>query len=217
MSDFYAARRAMVDCQVRPSDVTRFAIIGAMLDVPRELFVPRAQRPVAYGDLQVEIAPGRVMLDPRTFAKMLDAADIRDDDLVLDVGAGSGYSSVVAARMAAAVVALEEDPALAAQAAERIAGLEVDNVIVETGPLAGGHPASGPYDVILVEGAIETEPHALLDQLKVGGRLVAIHMSGALGQCRIYTRAAGSASFRNAFDASAPVLPGFNAVAVFEF
>lgn len=215
MSDFYAARQAMVDCQVRPSDVTRFAIIEAMLAIPRERFVPHAQRAIAYADFQIEIAPGRVMLDPRTFAKMLDAADIRSDDLVLDVGAGTGYTSIVAARMAAAVVALEEDPTLAAQAAERVTALEVHNVIVETGRLVDGAPSSGPYDVILVEGAIEVDPHALLGQLKEGGRLVAIHVEGPLGQCRVHTRSAGTLSQRRVFDAAAPVLPGFNAVPVF--
>lgn len=217
MTDFEAARRAMVDCQVRPSDVTRFAIIAAMLDVPREKFTPRAQRAVAYADAQIPLAPGRVLLDARTFAKMLEAAEIMPGDLVLDVGAAYGYSSVVAARIAAAVVALEADETLAAHAAELVPGEGAHNVILETGPLAAGAPGSGPYDVILVEGAVEIVPEALLSQLKDGGRLVAIVMDGPLGQARVFTRAGDAVSSRRAFDATAPVLPQFDAVESFSF
>ncbi len=217
MTDFDKAREAMVDSQVRPSDVTRFAIIAAMLDVPREKFVPRAQRAVAYADAQIPLAPRRVLLDARTFAKMLEAAEIGSGDLLLDVGAGYGYSAIVAARIAAAVVALEEDATLVAHAAELVPALAAHNVIVETGPLAAGAPASGPYDVILVEGAVEAVPETLLAQLKDGGRLVAIVMEGPLGQARVFTRAGDAVSSRRAFDATAPVLPGFDVARTFAF
>jgi len=217
MSDFSKAREAMVDSQVRPSDVTRFSIIAAMLDVPREKFVPRAHRAVAYADAQVPLAPGRVLLDARTFAKMLEAAEIGADDVVLDVGAGYGYSSVVAARIAAAVVALEEDETLSAHAAELIPGAGAHTVIVETGPLTAGAAAAGPYDVILVEGAVEKVPEALLAQLKDGGRLVAIILDGPVGKAQVFTRAGETVSARWAFDAAAPLLPGFDVAKTFAF
>lgn len=116
MIDFAAAREVMVDRQVRPADVTLYPIIDAMLAVPREEFVPEALRPVAYFGDHVPLAAGRVLLDPRVFGKLLDGLNIGPSDLVLDVGCGMGYSSAVIARMAEAVVALEEDPALAADA-----------------------------------------------------------------------------------------------------
>lgn len=217
MIDFAAAREAMVDCQVRPSDVTSYTIISAMLTVPREDFVPEAQRAVAYAGEEVPLAPGRVVLDPRVFAKMLDAIDIGPKDLVLDVGSGLGYSAAVIADMAEAVIALEEDPDLARAAEAALAAQGVDNAVVETRPLAGGVPEHGLYDAIVVEGGAERLPEALLDQLKPGGRIVAIFMEGALGQVRLGVKSERGVAWRRAFDASAPVLPGFAAVKAFEF
>jgi protein-L-isoaspartate(D-aspartate) O-methyltransferase len=217
MIDFAAAREAMVDCQVRPSDVTLYPIISAMLAVPREDYVPAAMRPVAYLGANVPLAPGRVVIDPRVFAKMLDAIAIGPTDLVLDVGCGMGYSAAVIARMAEAVIALEEDEDLAAEAESALSAHGVDNVAVETGPLAGGVPAHGLYDAIVIEGAVERLPEALADQLKPGGRIVAIFMDGALGQARLGLRTAGGVAWRWAFDATAPVLPGFAAAKAFEF
>ena len=215
MIDFTAARTSMVDCQVRPADVTRYAVIDAMLGVPREMFVPNAMRPVAYADMQVPLAPGRVLLDARSFAKMLDAIELKAGELVLCVGAGYGYPAAVAARIAGTVVALEENQDLAQQLAEAMAALDADNVLIERGPLVGGSPANGPYDVILIEGGVETIPQALLDQLADGGRLGAIKMQGVIGQGRIWRRSGDSVSSVPAFDASAPVLPGFDAVRSF--
>jgi protein-L-isoaspartate(D-aspartate) O-methyltransferase len=217
MIDYDAAREAMVEGQVRPADVTRRDIQAAMLEVPRERFVPAALRPIAYADTQPRIAPGRALLDARTFAKMLDAAEPGPDDLVLDVGCGYGYSSMVAAKVAAAVVALEENPDLADRASALLAELGADNVVVERGALTDGAAGSGPYDVILIEGAIETPPVRLLDQLKDGGRLVAVWAAGPAGQARLYRRAGDAISHRRVFDAVAPVLPGFDAPRGFTF
>lgn len=158
MIDFAAAREVMVDRQVRPADVTLYPIIDAMLAVPREEFVPEALRPVAYFGDHVPLAAGRVLLDPRVFGKLLDGLNIGPSDLVLDVGCGMGYSSAVIARMAEAVVALEEDPALAADAERLLSAHAADNVMVETGPLAVGNPGHAPYDVVIFEGAVEQIP-----------------------------------------------------------
>lgn len=211
MTDFAQRRIMMVDTQVRPNDVTKYPIIDAMLAVPREAFVPVASREAAYVGGNLEIAPGRVMLEPRTLAKMLDALDIVPTDLVLDVGCGFGYSAAVIARLAEAVVALEEDPVLAAEAQARLSAEGADSAAVVTGPLAEGAPKHGPYDVIVIEGAAETVPRALLEQLKEGGRIGCVFMEGALGTCRIGHKRDGTVSWRFAFNATAPVLPGFAA------
>jgi protein-L-isoaspartate(D-aspartate) O-methyltransferase len=215
MIDFAAARRAMVDCQVRPADVTRYAVIEALLAVPRELFVPSAMRPLAYAEMQVPLAPGRVLLDARSFAKMLDVVELRAGELALCVGSGYGYPAAVAARIAGTVVALEENDGLAQHMTEAISTLGLDNVLLERGRLADGAARNGPYDVILLEGGVETVPQVLLDQLADGGRLAAIVMSGVIGQCRIWRRSGNSLSSRAVFDAAAPVLPGFDVAPMF--
>lgn len=217
MIDFAAAREAMVDCQVRPSDVTRFPIIEAMLVVPREEFVPLALRPVAYFGEHLPLAPGRVVLDPRVFAKMLDALNVGPKDLVLDLGCGMGYSTAVLARMGEAVIALEDLPGMAAEAEALLAAHEVDNAVVQEGPLAAGVAGHGPYDAIMIEGAIELLPRAIEDQLKPGGRIAAIFVEGKRGQARLGLRLGQGVAWRRIFDASAPMLPGFAATRAFEF
>lgn len=209
MSDFAARRVMMVDTQVRPSDVTKFPVIAAMLAVPRERYVPADRREAAYIGENLPFAEGRVVLEPRTFAKMLDALDIQPHDLVLDVGAGLGYSAAVMARLAEAVVALEEDEALAADAEATLSAERVDNVAVIRGALAEGSPRHGPFDVIVLQGGVECLPGALADQLKEGGRIACVFMSGALGVCRIGRRTGDRIVWRDAFNAGAPVLPGF--------
>lgn len=209
MSEFASRRMMMVDTQVRPSDVTKFPIIEAMLHVPREVYVPRDKREAAYVGANVEIAPGRVLLDARTLAKMLDALDIQPDELVLDLGCGLGYAAAVMARLAETVVAVEEDEALAAEAQRVLSEEGVDTAVVVTAPLTGGAAKHGPYDVVLVEGGVETLPDAIAAQLKEGGRIAAVFVDGALGTVRIGHKIDGRISWRFAFNASAPVLPGF--------
>lgn len=217
MTDFQAARTAMVDCQIRPSDVTRFPIIQAMLSVPREEYLPSEAQSVAYVGEDIEIARGRVCLDPRVLAKMVDALAIQPTDLVLDVGAGLGYSTAIVARIAEAVVALEQDGDLAEDAAATLAAQGVDNAVVETGTLADGAPAHGPYDVILFQGGVEQVPATLVDQLRENGRIIAIFMDGALGVVKLGIKGGNGITWRRSFDATAPVLPGFEAEKAFVF
>lgn len=211
MTNFSARRVMMVDTQVRPSDVTKFPIIDAMLTVPREAFVPRDKREAAYMGENLVLRQDRVMLEPRTLAKMLDALDIQPDELVLDLGCGLGYSAAVLARLADAVVAVEEDEAMAAEAQGLLSQASVDNAAVIVGPLAEGAAKHGPYDVITVQGGVQMVPQALLDQLKDGGRIAAVFMEGALGVARVGYKSDGKVSWRFVFNASAPVLPGFGA------
>ncbi|WP_411838640.1 protein-L-isoaspartate O-methyltransferase family protein [Paracoccus sp. ME4] len=209
MSDFAARRTMMVDTQVRPADVTKFPVIEAMLTIPREDFVPASRRAVAYTGENLDIGRGRVLLEPRTLAKLVDALDIQPDELVLDLACGLGYSAAVVARMAEAVVAIESDAELAAEAETRLSEAGIFNVAVLRAELTEGAPKQGPYDVILVEGAVEEIPAAIVDQLREGGRIAALFTEGALGVARIGTRKGGVIGWRYAFNARAPMLPGF--------
>jgi len=211
MSEFSNRRVMMVDTQVRPSDVTKFPIIEAMLSVPREVYVPGAKREAAYMGENLTIAANRVVLEPRTLAKMLDALDIQPNEVVLDLGCGYGYSAAVIARLAEAVIAVEEDEAMGAEAQRTLSVEGVDNAAVIVGPLAAGSPKHGPYDVITVQGAVEVIPEPILAQIREGGRIAAVFMEGALGVARVGYRIDGAMSWRFAFNATAPVLPGFAA------
>lgn len=217
MTEYAAARRAMVDNQVRPADVTSYSVVDAMLWAPRERFVPRSKRDIAYAEIDIELAPGRVMFLPRTIAKMLEAAAIFPDDLVLDLAPGTGYSTALIAQLAEAVVAVEPNEDLVKQAQALLVELEVDNAVVTQGEPAEGDPDHGPYDVIFVNGAVEQLPDALIRQLKQGGRLVAIFKEGRIGKVRVLTRAGQGVSRRFVFDAEAPVLPGFEKPKEFAF
>ena len=204
----------MVDTQVRPADVTKFPIIAAMLDIPREAFVPTGQRAVAYADAPVPLGGGREMLEPRTLAKLLDALDVEAHEDALVVGANLGYAAALLSRMAGTVTAVESDAAMAVDAEVALAAMGIDAAVV-AGPAEAGLPKAAPFDVILVDGAVETLPEALGQQLRDGGRIAALFMDGALGQARLGLRIDGTVSWRFAFNAAAPVLPGFERARAF--
>ena len=209
MSDFALRRKMMVDTQVRPSDVTKFPIIDAMLRLPREEFVPDEKVEAAYVGENLALDDRRVLLDPRTLAKLLDALEISRSELVLDIGCATGYSSALMQTMAQAVVALEEDEELARAAEAALARTGAETVVLVNGPLSEGAPQHAPYDVIVVQGAIEEFPQALVTQLREGGRVGAIFMQGALGVARMGIRHGDQIAWRDIFNAAAPVLPGF--------
>ena len=209
MTDFAQRRTMMVDTQVRPNDVTSYPVIEAMLNVPREQFVPDSRRDVAYAGENLELAPGRVLLEPRTLGKMIDILDLQNSDLVLDIGSGFGYSAAIIARIAEAVVAVEDDPEMATQAEARLAAQDVFNVAVVQDALNEGCASQGPYDAILIEGAIEDMPAAITDQLNEGGRIVALFREGHLDVVKFGRKLDGRINWRSAFHADAPVLSGF--------
>lgn len=209
MQDFASLRTMMVDTQVRTQDVTKFNVIEAMLSVAREAYLPESLRNVAYMGENVTLDGGRVVLEPRTQGKMLDALNVQPDELVLDLGCGLGYSAAVLAHLAEAVVAVEEIAGMAEDAQTILSSQGIDNVAVIEGALAEGSAKHGPYDVICIEGGVEEIPATLTDQLKEGGRIAAIFMDGALGECRIGHKLDGKMNWRMAFNAAAPVLPGF--------
>jgi protein-L-isoaspartate(D-aspartate) O-methyltransferase len=212
MVDYAQARRTMVDRQVHTADVTDLRILAAMLEVPREAYVPPARRATAYLDVDVPVGEGgsaRALLKPMVFAKLIQAAGIAETDHVLDVGCASGYSAAVLARLCGSVIALEEDIALARTAGETLAQTGARNLSVVSGPLTAGWAKGAPYDAIVLEGATEVVPATLLSQLKEGGRLVAVVGASPMGKATIFTMIGGHATAQPLFDAAAPMLPGF--------
>ena len=209
MTDYKTRRKIMVDTQIRPSDVTKFPIIDAFLSVPREKFVPDGKREAAYIGENFQIGPSRIILEPRTLAKLLDALDIHNDELVLDVGSGLGYSSAVISLIAQVVIAVEDDSSLASEAAEILSEIGMDNVVVQVAKLEDGAPEHGPYDVIILQGGVEEIPTSILKQLKNGGRIGAIFVEEGLGTVKIGFKLHDKITWRYSFNAAAPILPGF--------
>lgn len=223
MTDYATARANMIDSQLRPNDVTDARILRAMLEIPRESFVPASLRPLAYMDEEVvfetasQMTRDRYMIAPLTLARLIQLAEVGPHDLVLDIGCTTGYSCAILARLAEAVVGVECDAALAEGAGVRLTEIEADNAAVVTGPLELGYPEEGPYDVILLNGSVPEVPPALFAQLKEGGRLVTVIGDRDMGQACLYRNIAGDITAVPAFDAGAPALPGFEKAPEFVF
>jgi protein-L-isoaspartate(D-aspartate) O-methyltransferase len=218
MIDFDRLRQSMVDSQIRPNDVTDPRILAAMLEVPRERFVPPQRAGLAYLDDDIvvreagEDSPARYLVEPMILARLVQALNLTAQDHVLDVGCTTGYSTAILSHLAGAVCGLESDSELAA-AAQR----NVPNARIVTGPLTGGAALAGPFDAILINGSVEVVPESLLSQLKEGGRLVAVVRKGPPGRATVYARNNGAVSARPLFDAAVPPLPGFEAPQGFVF
>lgn len=223
MREFETARFNMVESQIHPNSVTDPRILSTMGTIAREAFVPAPRRAFAYHEGSIEIAPGedggapRYLMGAMPFARLVQLAAIRPGELVLDIGCGSGYSAAVLSHLTESVVALESDEKLAGLANDTLTELGIDNVAVVTGPLAQGYAKQGPYDVILIEGAVPEAPGSLFPQLKDGGRLVTVMSSGPMGKAIRFIRSGEVTSGEVAFDANVPVLPGFEIETEFVF
>lgn len=215
MTDFAAARRNMVDGTIRTADVTDLRLLSAFQETARERFVPANMASLAYIDFDLPVAAHRFLMKPRVLSKLLQVADIKGTDRVLDVGCATGYSAAILSRVGAHVLALEEDAELARTARASLA--DRPNVEVVSGSLAAGWAAAAPYDVIVVEGATEVAPEALLRQLSDGGRLLCVLGSDPAAKAMMYLRCGGDVGGRAVFDGAAPVLPGFTRPRAFAF
>ncbi len=216
--DYAACRHNMVENQIRTNRVTDSLIIEAMDILPREAFLPEDLRGVAYVDEDIPIGAGRYLMEPLVIARLLQAAEIKPEDVILEIGCGAGYVSAVLARMASVVVALESDAGLVARTNAALTELGLDTVAVVEGPLRDGHVRQAPYDVIFFGGAVAEVPDAIVGQLAEGGRMVAIIKGhDGIGKGPLFLRVGGVVSRREVFNASTPFLPGFEPIQKFEF
>ena len=208
-------RRAMVASQLRTTGVDDPRVLAAMGAVPRERFVPRHLAGIAYADALVLLGNGRDLNTPMSLGRLLSEAAPRETDRALVIGAATGYAAAVVARLAASVVAIEEDPALVAQARENLKGTDVN--VVEA-PLTHGHVASAPYDLILIDGAVELVPETIIEQLvPEGGRLAAALLENGVTRLAIGRRAGEGFGMVEVSDWAAAVLPGFLKPRKFKF
>lgn len=216
--DFAAARRIMVDSQIRPNDVTDPDMVAAFLTVPREEYVPASRRGVAYSELEIETSEGRALWTPRDISKLLKGLAPQSGDIALVIGAGAGYETAILGKLVETVIGLEEDQGVVDATSERLAGQGVDRAVIVTGKLADGLADQGPFDLILVNGMVETVPETWTAQLAEGGRLgVVVQTNGDLGTARIYKRAGQTVSYRTAFEARPPKFEAFNRKSTFAF
>jgi protein-L-isoaspartate(D-aspartate) O-methyltransferase len=211
MTDFALARRNMIDGQLRPNRVTNAELLNAVDKLPRESFLPDRMKSVAYSDEDVPLGNGRYLIEPRVLGRLLQTMQPRRQDRAMVVASGRGYGAALLASLVSSLVAVECDSALAGAAAETLRGLGITNVTPVMGPLEVGAPSHGPYDVVLIEGAVQHLPPALVDQLAEGGRLGTIiaGAAGAMGVAQLIVKEGGVASGRPLFEAGTPVLPGF--------
>ncbi|MBL6618423.1 MAG: protein-L-isoaspartate O-methyltransferase [Reyranella sp.] len=211
MTDFALARRNMVEGQLRPNRVTNAQLLAEIGTLPRERFLPEGLRSVAYSDEDVPLGNGRYLMEPMVLARLIQMLQPRETDRALVVASGRGYGAALLARLVKAVVSVESDPALAAAAQQSAKDLGLANVEQKVGPLEAGAPGSGPYDIVLIEGAVRQVPPAIVEQLVDGGRLATIVAGapGALGTAQLFVKEGGVASGRPLFDAGTPSLPGF--------
>lgn len=216
--DYATARYKMIQHQIRTNGVTDPQVILAMGELPRELFAPESARGIAYADENVPLGRGRYLIEPLTIALLLQSAEIKAGDVVLDVGCCTGYTSAISARMASAVVALDSDAELAARAGATLIELGIDTATVVIGRLREGWQAQAPYDVIVFSGAVSAVPPAITEQLGEGGRMVVV-IAGekGLGCGTLFLRRGGTVSRRQMFEASVPLLPGFTPEPTFRF
>lgn len=215
---FEAMRTAMIDSQLRPNGVNDSRVLAAFASVPRELFVPDRLKNLAYLDEDIELAPGRGLMEPLVFGNLVMRADLRPDDRVLLIGLAGGYEAAVIARLAGEVVAIEEAPELAVNAMEAMAAAHIGNVTVVTGPLTGGDPSRAPYDVLFLNGAAELLPAPLVEQLAEGGRFAGVIVDD-MGVSRAASgrKAAGVLGTTAFLDAGVHALPGFSRPRPFRF
>ncbi len=211
---FETMRRAMVASQLRTTGVNDPRVVDAMGEVARETFLPADRAQLAYADTMLPLGGGRALNPPMALGRLLSEARLDGSERALVVGAGTGYSAAVLAKLAASVVALEENSSLAAKAREALAGTAVE--LVE-GPLNQGWAAGAPYDVVLIDGAVEEVPQGIVDQVADGGRIALALLDRGVARLAVGRVVAGTFGAVTYADVDAAPLPGFEKPKVFSF
>lgn len=188
MRDLEQARFNMIEQQIRPWEVLDEQVLDLMAEVPREDFVPESCRNLAYTDTAIPLGNGQVMMPPKLAARILQALDIQPTETVLEIGTGSGYFTALLARLARHVFSVDINPDMTRQAQEKLAAHGVHNVTLETGDGAQGWERHAPYDVIVLTGSVPVLPDCVREQLKLGGRLLAIVGDSPVMEVRLITR-----------------------------
>lgn len=217
MFDYKAARNHMVESQIRTSDVTDLSVVKAFRTIAREMFVPKSSKALAYADVNIELEDNRVVMKPRDIAKLIQAADIKKTDIVLDVACGRGYSTAILSMLADTVIALEDTEERVERATASLAEAGADNAVVVLGDIKSGAREHGPFDVIFINGAVGEVQKVWLDQLANNGRLMTIVQKGRIGHASVFTKSGDSVGDRIEFDASAPILPSTKSESAFAF
>ena len=216
--DYATARKNMVESQLRTNRVTDERLLGIMRSLPREQFLPKNMMHLAYVDEDILMPGDRYLSEPLVVARLIMAAQVKSTDIVLVVGGGTGYTSAILGKMATTVIALESDPSLVAESSSRLTTLTIDNVVVVEGALENGWASEAPYDLILIDGAVESVPQVLFDQINDGGRIVAVvKPEKGVGRITLFEKRGGNISDRVIYDASTPYLPGMAPAPAFVF
>ncbi|NVK18247.1 MAG: protein-L-isoaspartate O-methyltransferase [Methylocystaceae bacterium] len=216
--DYALSRFNMIEGQIKTNRVTDPYVLDAMADVPREAFVPAAKKGVAYIDDAIKVAKGRFMMEPMVLARMLEAAELSENDIVLDIGCNTGYSTAVLAKIVSTVVGLESDQDLADQASKNLESVGIDNAVIVSGDLHAGVEKQAPFDVIIFNGSINEVPDSIKNQLSDGGRMVVVTAGKAtMSTVSVYTRNNEIFSKRDVLEAGVAVLPGFEEKKGFSF
>jgi protein-L-isoaspartate(D-aspartate) O-methyltransferase len=216
--DYTRARLNMVENQLRPHQIDDPQLLAAMREVPREHFLPKSLRPVAYADGDLTLPTGGYLIEPLALARMIQAAQIKPQEVVLLLGCTTGYAGAILARLAATVILVQPDETAAQQAESLLEDLGVDNVVVAVSDdPSAGEPSQAPFDAILVAGAVDVMPPALEKQIGEGGRLVAVIDSGRVGKLTVFTRLHGVIGRQVLFDANIPRMVGLTRGAEFAF
>ncbi|MEQ9488637.1 MAG: protein-L-isoaspartate O-methyltransferase [Alphaproteobacteria bacterium] len=216
--DYATARKNMVESQLRTNRVTDERLLSVMRRLPREQFLPKNMMHLAYVDEDIPLPGDRQLSEPLVIARLILSAQVKATDIVLVIGGGPGYTPAILGNLTQTVIALESDPSLVAESSSLLTSLTIDNVVVVEGAMEDGWPKEAPYDLILIDGAVESVPPVLFDQIADGGRLVAVvRPEKGVGRITLFEKRGGTVSERVVFDASIPYLPGMQPKPAFVF
>ena len=217
--DFKIARKNMVENQIRANKVTSLNVINAFLDVPREKFVPDALQEISYVDEDIQLSRNRFMMKPMILARLFQSLNLKGNENILHVGSNSGYGSAILSRMCSSVISLESDKKLFETSIHTFSNMGFDNVVPLHGSMENGVEKEAPFDIIFIEGSIETEPTSLFSQLNENGKLIAIIRPAniKIGKAKLFFKISNEIGLENLFDAQVSKLSIFKSKTKFSF